>query len=72
MGFFLHFIYFIFRERVKEGESEGEKHQRVVTSHTPQAGGLAHKSGMCPDWESNQRSFGLQASTQSTPDCHSW
>ena len=22
--------------------------------------------GMCPDWESNQRLFGLQASTQST------
>ena len=27
---------------------------------------LAHSPGMCPDWESNQRRFGSQASTQST------
>ena len=28
-------ILFTFRERGKEGEREGEKHQRVVASHTP-------------------------------------
>ena len=27
---------------------------------------LAHNPGMCPDWESNQRPFGLQAGAQST------
>ena len=29
-------------------------------------GDLAHNPGMCPDWESNQQPFGLQACTQST------
>ena len=29
-------------------------------------GDLARNPGMCPDWESNQRPFGLQASTQSS------
>ena len=29
-------------------------------------GDLACKPGMCPDWESNWRLFGSQASTQST------
>ena len=44
-----------------EGEREGEKHQCVVASHTPPTGDLAHSPGMCPDWESNWRPFGLQA-----------
>ena len=57
---------FIFRERGREGEREGEKNQCVVASPTPPSGNLAHNSGMCPDWESNQQSFGSQASTQST------
>ena len=38
----------------------------MVASHTPPAGDLACNPGMCPDWESNQQSFGLQAGTQST------
>ena len=59
-------ILFIFRERGREEEREGEKHQCVVASHVPPTGDLAHNPGMCPDWESNQRLFGLQASTQST------
>ena len=41
----------------KEGEREGEKHllekHQSVASHTPPSGDLAHKPGMCPDWESN-------------------
>ena len=57
---------FNFRERGKEGEREGEKQQCVVTSHTPPTGNLACNPGMCPDWESNQWPFGLQAGTQST------
>ena len=32
---------FIFRERGKEGEKEGEKHQSVVASHVPPTGDLA-------------------------------
>ena len=44
---------FIFRERGREGEREGEKRQCVVASHTPLPGDLAHNPGMCPDWESN-------------------
>ena len=40
--FFTDFIYlFIFSERGREGEREGEKHQCVVASHTPPTGDLA-------------------------------
>ena len=59
-------IHFIFRERGREGEREGEKYQCVVASRTPPTGDLACNPGMCPDWEWNQRPFGLQASTQNT------
>ena len=51
--FFKRFYVVIFRERRGEGEREGEKHQRVIASHTPPTGDLAHSPGMCPDWESN-------------------
>ena len=47
-----YFILF-FLERRKEGESEGEKHQCVVTSLMPQNGDLACNPGMSPDWELN-------------------
>ena len=57
---------FILRERGREGEREGEKHQCVVASHTSPSGDLASNPGMCPDWESNQQHFGLQAHDQST------
>ena len=56
--FFKDFIYLFFRERKTEGEREGEIHQWVVASHAPPTGDLAHNTGMCPDWESNQRPFG--------------
>ena len=56
---------FIFRERGRKGEREGEKHQCVVASHARTTGDLVHSPGMCPDWESNPRPFGLQAHTQS-------
>ena len=58
-------ILFTFRERGREGERERGKHQYVVASSAPRIGDLAHNPGMCPDWESNQRPFGLQASIQS-------
>ena len=64
--FFLRFYLFIFRERGREGEREGEKHQSVVAFHAPPTGDQAHNPGMCPDWESNQQPFGLQSGAQST------
>ena len=48
------------------GEREGEKHQCVVASHAPPTGDSASNPGMCSDWASNQRPFGLQAGAQST------
>ena len=52
---FSRFYLFIFRERGREGEREGEKekHQCVVAFHMPHNGDLAYNPGMCPDWESN-------------------
>ena len=63
---FKRFYLFIFRERGREGERQGETHQRVVASPTPPTGDLAHNPGMCPDWELNQRPFGSQPHAQST------
>ena len=59
-------ILFIFREKGREGEREGEKHECVVVSHTPPTGDLACNLGMCPVWELNQWPFGSQAGVQST------
>ena len=59
--FLKRFYLSVFRERGREGEREGEKHQCVVASHTFPTGGLARNPGMGPDWESNWRPFGLQA-----------
>ena len=69
--FSLSFIYFyfyfiLFLERERKGEREGEKQQCVIASCTCPSGDLACNPGMCPDWESNQQLFGLQAGTQST------
>ena len=68
--YFLKIYLLIFSERGREGEREGEKHQCVVASHAPPTGDLAYNPGMCPDWESNLRPFGSQASTQSTEPHH--
>ena len=57
---------YLFLERGREGEREGEKHQCVVASHVPPNKGLAYNPGMCPDRELNQQPFGSQASTQPT------
>ena len=59
-------ILFIFRERGREGEREGEKHQCVVASRASFTGDLAHNPGTCPAWESNWRPFASQAGGQST------
>ena len=64
--FLLRFHLFTFRQRGREGEGEGGKHQGVVASHVLPTGDLAHNPGTCPDWESNRGPFGSQDSTQST------
>ena len=51
-------ILFIFREKGREEEREGEKHQCVVASCPPSTGDLALNPGLCPEWESNQQPFG--------------
>ena len=57
---------FMFRERGREGERVGEKHQWVVASCSPPTGDLACNPGMCPEWGSNWRPFDLQAGAQPT------
>ena len=57
---FLRLYLFIFRERGREGEREGEKYQYVVASHVAPTGDLAYSRGMFPDWESNWQLFGSQ------------
>ena len=71
--FFLkRFYLFVFRERGREGEREGEKHQCARNTSigclpcTPPARDLAQNPCMYPDWESNQWPFNSQAGTQST------
>ena len=65
------FIY-LFLQRGEGREKEREKNIDVwrihpsVASRTSTTGDLAHNPGMYPDWESNWRPFGSQASTQST------
>ena len=60
---------FTFRERGRKGEREGEKQQSVrdtwigCLTLTPN---WRPNPGTCPDWELNQRPFGLQARTQFT------
>ena len=64
MLFFLNTL-FIFRERGRRGERDGERHQSVA-SHTLPTGDLACNPGMFPDWELNWQPSRLQASAQST------
>ena len=66
-----HFIYLLLqrgggREKERERNSNVWKIHPLVASHTPPTGDLAHNPGMCPDWESNQWPFSLQAGTEST------
>ena len=66
VSFFFNFYLFIFREKWREGEREGQKNPCVVASHVAPTGDLACKPGMCPDWELNLWPFGSQARAQST------
>ena len=60
------FYLFIFKDRGREEEREGEKHQQVVASCTPLPGDQARNPGMCTDWESNWQPIGSQARAQAT------
>ena len=64
--FLKRFYLFIFRERRKEKDREGEKHQCVFASSIFLTGDVACNPGLYPDWESYQQLFGSQVSTQST------
>ena len=44
----------------------------MVASHMLPTGDPAHNPGVCPDWESNQQPFGLQAGAQSTELQQPW
>ena len=57
---------FIFTERGSEREREERNISVWLPLTCPLLGDLACNPGMCPDWESNQRPFGLQSSTQFT------
>ena len=65
LGFLKDFIY-LFLERGRKGEREGEKHQCVVATHMPPTGNLAHNPGMCPRLGIELMTFGSLAGTQST------
>ena len=60
----------MYRERGRKGERKGKKHRCVrdtsVGCLSPPTGDPARNLGLCPDWESNQQPFHLQASMQST------
>ena len=68
---FIYLFIYLFSERGEGREKERERNinvqeiHQLVASHMPPNGHLARNPGMCPDWESNQRPFGLQADTQS-------
>ena len=44
---------YLFLEREREEEREGEKHQCVVATLALPTVDLVHNPGMCPDWELN-------------------
>ena len=51
----------MFRQRGREEEREGEKHQCMVAFRVPPTGGLTGSPDLCPHWESNQQPFDSQA-----------
>ena len=65
--FFLKIVFIFFRER-KGGRKRWRETSMCgcLSSHVPRTGDVAGILGMCPDWELNQRPFGLQAGAQST------
>ena len=58
VGFLKILFIYLFRERGRERERKGGKHQYVVAFHVDPTGDLAYNAGMCPDWELNRQPFG--------------
>ena len=50
----------------KGGRKRGRELSMCASFCMSPTGDLAHNSGMCPNWESNQQPFGSQAGTQCT------
>ena len=48
------FIYSFLDRGGREGDREGEKHQRAGASHVSPPRDLACNPGTCPDWKSNR------------------
>ena len=71
LWFFKRFYLFIFSNRGREGEREGEKRVQdwSVSFYTPLTRDLVRKPGICSDWGSNLWHFSLQTGTQS-PEPH--
>ena len=44
---------YLFLDRGKQGEREGEKHQCLVAVCGPPTKAQAYNPGICPDWELN-------------------
>ena len=68
-GFLKRFYLFLGRREGREKERERNTdvwEKQLVASCTPPTRDLACKPGTCPDQESNQRPFSLQAGSQST------
>ena len=70
--YILNFFIYLLLKRGEGKEKERERNINVweinwlAVSHTPWAGDLTRNPGVCPDWESNQWPFSLQAGAQST------
>ena len=62
--FFFFKMRFVFRERGREGDREGNINVWLPLTHPLLVGDLAHNPGTC--WEWNWRPFGTQEGTQST------
>ena len=58
---------YLLLERGEGRKKERERNINVwLPLNAPPTGDLASNPGMCPDWESNLRPFGSQASAQPT------
>ena len=62
-NFFKDFIFFTERQKGREKEKETSLCGHLLQAPT---GDPACNPGMCPDWESNQQPFDLQAGAQSS------
>ena len=65
LSFFKKDFIYLFLERGEGSENERERNINVCLPLAHPLLGTWCNPGVCPDWESNWRPFGLQAGTQS-------